>query len=94
MAMALVSSAQTAEITAGDGTHCRVSFYSSNIVRVTKWAATAAEPQTKSLVVTMQPQASLKVDKKTAGKNITMSAGKLSVVIDGRTENIRIAHAG
>ena len=94
MAMALVSSAQTAEITAGDGTHCRVSFYSSNIVRVTKWAATAAEPQTKSLVVTMQPQASLKVDKKTAGKNITMSAGKLSVVIDGRTGNIRFAHAG
>ncbi len=94
MAMALVSSAQTAEITASDGTHCRVSFYSSNIVRVTKWAATAAEPQTKSLVVTMQPQASLKVDKKTAGKNITMSAGKLSVVIDGRTGNIRFAHAG
>ena len=91
---AIALSAQTTEITTNDGTHCRVSFYSPQIVRVTKWASTAQEPQQKSLVVTMQPQQDLQVSKKTAGKTVTMTAGKLSVIIDQRTGVIRFTHAG
>ena len=91
---AIALSAQTTEITTNDGTHCRVSFYSPRIVRVTKWPSTAQEPQQKSLVVTMQPQQDLQVSKKTAGKTVTMTAGKLTVIIDQRTGNIRFVHAG
>ena len=94
LAMACLLSAQTAEVTTNDGTHCRVSFYSPQIVRVTKWPSTAHEPQQKSLVVTMQPQQDLQVSKKTAGKTVTMTAGKLTVIIDQRTGNIRFVHAG
>ena len=94
LAMVVMTSAQTTEIVTNDGTHCRVSFYSPNIVRVTKWASTAAEPQAKSLVVTMQPQSGLNVSIKESGKTVTMTSSQLSLTIDGRTGNIRFAHAG
>ena len=88
LAMAVVSPAQTAETVTKDGTHCRVSFYSPNIVRVTKWAATAAEPKAKSLVVTMQPQSGLNITKKEAenmgwGSGVTLDEAAPGMSIGG-----------
>ena len=71
-----------------------VTFYSPQIVRVTKWPKGQARPETKSEVVTMAPQENLKVKISNGSSAARLSSDKLSVTVDKKTGLSQFAGGG
>ena len=71
-----------------------VTFYSPQIVRVTKWPKGQARPETKSEVVTMAPQENLKVKISNGSSSARLSSDKLSVTVDKKTGLLQFAGGG
>lgn len=76
------------------GNVCRVTFYSPDIVRVTKYPVGSVQPETKSEVVTMSPQASLDINNNTSATAVKLSSSALTVTIDKRTGLVTFATKG
>ena len=73
-----------AEVEAG-GNVCRVTFYTPDIVRVTKHPVGTTAPQTKSEVVTLEPQSSLSINVTPNASAVRLKSESLVVTIDRRT---------
>lgn len=76
------------------GNVCRVTFYSPDIVRVTKYPVGSVQPETASEVVTMAPQASLDINNNTSATAVKLSSSSLMVTIDKRTGLVTFAAKG
>ena len=88
-----VLSAKEAEVTA-DKTVTKVTFYSPEIVRVTKTPAGEAGNTRASLVVTMTPQEGLKVTKSENSSAVTLKSPVLTVRIDKKTGLVQFLAKG
>jgi alpha-D-xyloside xylohydrolase len=88
-----VLSAKEAEVTA-DKTVTKVTFYSPEIVRVTKTPAGEAGNTRESLVVTMTPQEGLKVTKSENSSAVTLKSPVLTVRIDKKTGLVQFLAKG
>ena len=88
-----VLSAKEAEVTA-DKTVTKVTFYSPDIVRVTKTPAGEAGNTRASLVVTMTPQEGLKVTKSENSSAVTLKSPVLTVRIDKKTGLVQFLAKG
>ena len=73
-----------AEVEAG-GNVCRITFYTPDIVRVTKHPVGTTAPQTKSEVITMTPTASLPITVSPSASTVRLKSSSLQVTIDRRT---------
>lgn len=76
------------------GKICRVTFYSPDIVRITKYPVGSVQPETASEVVTMSPQASLDIINNTGATAVKLSSSSLTVTIDKRTGLVTFATKG
>ena len=88
-----LSAQQKAEVKA-NGTTTQVTFYTPDIVRVVKYPSDAQGPTRESMVVTLAPQADLKVQVKDSGSKKTLTSSALTVTIDKRTGLVQFLAKG
>ena len=92
--MPLLANAQQKAEVKTNGTTTEVTFYTPEIVRVVKYPSDARPPAKKSYVVTLTPQADLKVALKESGAKTTLTSSALTVTIDKRTGLVQFLAKG
>ena len=92
--MPLLANAQQKAEVKTNGTTTEVTFYTPEIVRVVKYPSDARPPAKKSYVVTLTPQADLKVGLKESGAKTTLTSSALTVTIDKRTGLVQFLAKG
>ena len=77
-----------------NGVTTQVTFYSPEIVRVVKYPEGAQWQSRQSLVVTLSPEAELKISRKESPTSLTLSSSALSVVIDKQSGLVQFLQKG